>query len=557
MKKTIRKMMAVVPAVILVAAMMSSAVSAADAGSGDAAWEVSKSKTAVNLNEDFESEVTLSLPAAEEELVSDVVFVLDKSTSIDLQDEALEMLADLQKQVRNTNAKVKVGVVIFNKIANVTGFKDLETQYGDIEAAITQKINSGTNIHAGLLAGKQLLDGDTSVDDSRKYMIFVSDGISYLYCKNDDPSKAYTVSILNGGNDGQGSGNCKPCEAAECYDIKYGHSYVPESWDAWMEGIKDKVGVTTYDYEYGQGPKEVDSEGSVPYKDRADYAINVDKSLYYSYQLYKECAQQYNVYAMKASENNYYAYGASFMEWLTGGKSADFGMIENDISYLLDSGSAVVDEIGYGDGYNFDFVDDAAALKLTVGGEALDVSSLGDNEKGDADSAYGFGKTDEGYRFVLKYYRDGIVFEDNEYKECFKWEINEAVKISAPVQLTYSVKLMNPETEAGVYGEYDADGSRGYEGLFTNSRADLYPVSSDGAAGPAEQFAKPTVSYEVKAAPEEPAEPAAPADKPDTEVPSDRTAQTGDDMKIAAIVTLMLAAAAGIAVCARRLYLNK
>ena len=113
------------------------------------------------------------------------------------------------------------------------------------------------------------------------------------------------------------------------------------------------------------------------------------------------------------------------------------------------------------------------------------------------------------------------------------------------MQLTYSVKLMNPETEAGVYGEYDADGSRGYEGLFTNSRADLYPVSSDGAAGSAEQFAKPTVSYEVKAAPEEPAEPAAPADKPDAEVPSDRTAQTGDDMKIAAIVTLMLAAAAG------------
>ena len=58
-------------------------------------------------------------------------------------------------------------------------------------------------------------------------------------------------------------------------------------------------------------------------------------------------------------------------------------------------------------------------------------------------------------------------------------------------------------------------------------------------------------------APEEPTQPAAPADKPDAEVPSDRTAQTGDDMKIAAIVTLMLAAAAGIAVCARRLYLNK
>ena len=462
-------------------------------------WDVSKSKEATNLDGNYESQVTLSLPAAEEQLVSDVVFVLDKSTSTDLEDEALSMLKSLQEQVKNTNAKVKVGVVIFNKIANVTELKDLETQYDEIEAAIRQKISSGTNIHAGILAGKQLLDGDTSVDDSRKYMIFVSDGISYLYCKDDDPTKAYTVSVLNGGNDGEGSGNCKPCEAAECYDIKYGQSYVPEDWNAWMEGLKEKVGVTTYDYEYGKGPTEMDSEGSVPYKERAGYAINVDKSLYYSYQLYKECAQQYNVYAMKASDNNYYPYGASFMEWLMDGKRVDFEKIENDIYYLLDSGSAVIDEIGYGDDYNFDFVDDAADLKLTVGGEELNVSRLGDNEKGDADSAYGFGKTDEGYRFVLKYYRNGFAFGNHEYQECFKWEINEPVKISAPVQLTYTVKLTNPQKAAGTYGQYDKDGSKGYTDLYTNNQAVLYPVNSSGEQETAEYFNKPTVSYTVSA----------------------------------------------------------
>lgn len=43
-------------------------------------WETSKSKTATNLDENYESDVTLSLPAAEEELVSDIVFVIDESS---------------------------------------------------------------------------------------------------------------------------------------------------------------------------------------------------------------------------------------------------------------------------------------------------------------------------------------------------------------------------------------------------------------------------------------------------------------------------------------------
>lgn len=40
-------------------------------------WYVSRSKTATELDDDDVSHVTLSLPSAEEELSSDVVFVLD------------------------------------------------------------------------------------------------------------------------------------------------------------------------------------------------------------------------------------------------------------------------------------------------------------------------------------------------------------------------------------------------------------------------------------------------------------------------------------------------
>lgn len=68
-------------------------------------WQISKSKKATNLDENFESQVTLSLPSAEEKLENDIVFVLDKSTSVQLENEALEMLKELQAQAKENGAK--------------------------------------------------------------------------------------------------------------------------------------------------------------------------------------------------------------------------------------------------------------------------------------------------------------------------------------------------------------------------------------------------------------------------------------------------------------------
>ena len=181
MKHKMRKLLSVLLCCVMLLTLLP--VTAAAATADDWTPGYSKSKEATNLDENYESRVTLSLPSAEKQLETDVVFVLDKSTSSDVKDAAVNMLKGLNGQVNATSAKVKVGVVIFNKedhrVLQLTELND--ENMSKIEAAINEKIESGTNAHAGLLAGKAMLDEDTSVDASRKYLIFVSDGITYIF----------------------------------------------------------------------------------------------------------------------------------------------------------------------------------------------------------------------------------------------------------------------------------------------------------------------------------------------------------------------------------------
>lgn len=444
---------------------------------------VSKSKTATNLDENYKSEVTLSLPAADEQLVSDVVFVLDKSTSTTVETEMLQMLENLKNQVAATDAKVKVGVVIFNKEANqVLRLTELnDGNMDDIEAAIKKEISSGTNTHAGLLAGKAMLDADTEVAANRKYMVFVSDGITYMY--NEEPT---AIGLQNGDKTSVFAG-------PDNWNTKYGNNNAPVDWDTWLNAIGMQVEADgeTYDYPYGGN-----YENYISFDDRANHAMSIDKALYLTNQVYQEMqAAGYNCYAMTASSNADHPWATSFMNYLANGKNVSFDNIQNDIYYLLDKGSRVEDYMGYvagEDGYNFDFVDKASALSMKVGEETYEAVPLENN-------SYGFAPNDEqtsGYDYVLTY----VPGEAGE--EHFVWEINVPVSNFAPVQLTYTVKLTNPQNAIGTYGQYDKDGSENYSDLYTNNSATLYPVDSNGDKGIPEEFAKPTVSYTIGASDE-------------------------------------------------------
>ena len=436
-------------------------------------WNVSRSKTATQLDTNtWTSNVTLSLPSAEEALASDVVFVLDKSTSAKMEEQALKMLTALKEQTEKTKAKVKVGVVIFNKQANVTPLTDLATGYETIENAIKQTIESGTNTHAGLLAGKQLLDEDTEVAANRKYLIFVSDGITYMY--NAEPTVTAWSFFADAWKHWAGPDNWKS---------KYGSNNPPASWSARMTEIGKQVEAqgTKYEYPYGGTATEWTPEDDTTYK---NYANSIDKALYLTYQVYQEVqAAGYNCYAVVNGRPTDYLWGPDFMRYLANGQTVDFGKIQNDILYAVSAGSTVEDQMGDA----FDFV--PGSLKLTVGGKELKSKAVG-NVTYFGDDAENL--SENNCRFKVLYAPD---------TDAFVWTINENVSNFAPVQLTYTVKLTKPETDPGTYGTEDLKGEKDVpadKALFTNKRAVLNAINSAGAQLKPLDFPKPSVSYTVK-----------------------------------------------------------
>ncbi|MFR7853852.1 MAG: hypothetical protein ACLU5K_07765, partial [Christensenellales bacterium] len=234
-----------------------------------------------------------------------------------------------------------------------------------------------------------------------------------------------------------------------------------------------------------------------------NYANSIDKALYLTNEVYQEAKEAgYNCYAMTADSgaDTTYPWGPSFMNYLAGGKMVDFSEIRNNILYLVGPGSTVTDRMGKTADYDFDFINSAANLSLKVDETAYAVSAKTESLNEHETARYLF--TSDGVvaanqaeaPFVLHYYAKGT---DGASDECFVWDINVPVSNFAPVQLTYAVKLTNPKTASGTYGTYDKDGSKNYEGLYTNNSAVLIPKNSSGDTGADETFNKPTVSYTV------------------------------------------------------------
>lgn len=350
---------------------------------------------------------------------------------------------------------VKVGVVIFNRAADVAfPLTELtEGNYTTIEAAIRKTISSGSNTHAGLLAGKNMLDGDTAVEPHRKHLIFVSDGVTYQFCKEDDHTTPYTRSfdgslISNGVNQ---------CGTLSELNVQYGDSdeeaetSIPKgSIDNWMSDIAGRM--------------------------RTDNTESTYKAMQ---------ERGYQCHAVLARETR--QWGTAFMNRLAGGRAVDFNSIQHKVLYAVDKGSAVADTVGK----SFDLV--PGTFHLTVGGQELQYMQ-------DVNVTYfGGDRNESNYRFKIEY---------NGAADSFTWEINEPVSNFAPVKLSYTVKLAGTPA-AGTHGVMDLNGD-GYvddttthvdvsKALYTNESAILTPVATDGEQGEALEFPKPSVSYTAAA----------------------------------------------------------
>lgn len=488
-------------------------------------WEVSKSKTATALDADGSTRVTLSLPSAEETLASDVVFVLDTSSCVgEVMGQVSGLVAQLKAAQEKNNADIKVGAVIFNgssytmfdgKLVDVAtaieSLNDLSTKATSEEEVWTyfgldkdpNYVNKGSNLHAGLRAAQKLLDSDDAVSAGRKYLVSITDGMSYYW--NDEQDNVY--GIYSGSN---ANGPSYPsllfyawCEA---HKISMKESYkLPEDFEGWDSYLENAKALEAKDNEkYAINVRETKNtlatdfkfvrfstvsiltDKNIPYipePDKAKHAHGIDYSVTACLNTYQEMVDAgYQCYTLNPDyrTNTFPGLFTSKLNEMAKKAVIDFNSIQNDILYAVGRGSTVEDYMGYdvsngnnGNNYNFDLVHDS--LILTVGGQSL--ASLRDG------NTYYFGDT--GVNGVNKdNCRFKVVYTpENDGKEKFVWTINEAVSNFSRVQLSYQLRLRDDARTS----------TDGY--FYTNVSATLKPMDSKGAEGKAQEFERPKVKF--------------------------------------------------------------
>lgn len=498
-------------------------------------------KAATALDENLETKVTLSFPGQREAEPADVVFVLDKSgasAQTDIFKQAKAFLEEINQKAKADGLNIKVGVVLFNKVGNIQQpLTDVVTGYDDILTAMNSSVRHGTNMDAGLLAAKSILDKDTAVKAENKHVILISDGATYLYCKDGDFTKPYTRSFGSGAGVNM-MGGIWEWQSREYHlnnawkKFSDGSNFIfsqamksPEKLGEYLAYYRDQYensekNWAQYDYEYTDDAANNGTTNPIPVDVTAP--CNIDVAFWSTddtFQSMVNAGYDMNVYYKNAADFD----GSNFLKYLTrksnnGELDTDFAEIKAKLVDKIAAGSTVEDTIGA----NFDFVNDPAKISLTANDEKLSP------EKIDA-TTYGFGKKSDGtYRFTLK-------FQAGENEKLIL-TLNEAAAPSRPVVLEYSELLVNKPTEPGTHT------------LKVNESAVLHPIDGNGVAGEAYEFPVPTVDYTV-AKPDPAPQPGA-TDKPSdngaaTDKPGAKTAlaKTGDEAFAIGMGCLLVAGA--------------
>lgn len=521
-----KRILACLLALVMLIGLLPVTALAVDAGGTTVPMlDVSKSKTATALDADGSTRVTLSLPSAEETLTSDVVFVLDTSDCVgEVMNQVSGLVAQLKAAQKKNKADIKVGVVVFKGSAlpmfdgELVSAEEAETTLDEMiqevkAAAKKDKENvvlryldadkdfiyKGSNLHSGLLGAQALLKDDGAVKDSRKYVVTVTDGMSYYW--NDEQDNVY--GIYSGA---ESNGPTFPLLLfnawCEVHKISMNESYkLPkdfEGWDSYLENAKaleaqdngkyainiretkNKLATNFDDVRFSTVSILTDNEiPYIPETDKAKHAHGMDYSVTACLNTYQEMVDAgYQCYTLNPRYDikTFPGLFTSKLNEMAKKTVIDFNSIQNDILYAVGAGSTVTDIMGYdtdnGNNYNFDLV--PGSLILTVGGQPL--ASLRDG------NTYYFGNTgvnlnENNCRFMVEY------TPENDENEKFVWTINEAVSNFSRVQLSYQLRLRD-----------DARTSKDNY-FYTNFRATLTPKDSGGNIGREQTFDRPRVTF--------------------------------------------------------------
>ena len=472
--------------------------------------DVSRSKTATDLDANYQSTVTLSLPSAEETLSSDIVFVLDASDCAgNTMKEISYLVNELKTAQDEIGANIKVGAIIFNGSAYpmfdgklVDAAEAIEELTKLSAEATTEKevwayfgldkdpnyVNKGSNLHAGLRSAQKLLDSDDTVAAERKYLVAVTDGMTYYW--NDEQDNVYGIysqSTTNGLN----YPTLLFYAWCEGNNVPQGSYTLPTDfvgWDTYLANAKamQEADDGSYDVDIRTAKTLLNAadysavrfstvnalkEKGIAYisaDEKTSHAHGIDRSVLACLDTYQEMIDAgYQCYTLNAKYgvNTFPGLFTSKLNEMADKTVVNFNSIQNEILYAVGAGSTVEDKIA--DGFSLD----VKSFKLTVGGAEMpgtfDAST----------NTWSFGINDNGYaRFTVAY---------DESTKTFVWTINENVSNFAPVQLSYTIKLDSPATAAGTYEEP------------TNEYATLVPKDSAGNVGKELSFPVPIVSYTI------------------------------------------------------------
>ena len=493
-------------------------------------------KTATDLVND-KTDVTLSVGGKSAKENVAVMFLLDKSTSQGVRDEAAKMLDELATK---TNTNIMYDVVIFSGTASSSGWQDIQDST-TLDAIKDNFVGSnptdGTNMSAGILKAKSDIASlkNTHKEYTETYLITLSDGITYVWSEVDQ-GKVYCIPVSATGNSDSESSTQN---AVDTWDMMYDYGKSLEEVyggvPQFLSAIQSKITQTKNDshvqeYPSLQNPIDTYIYDAERTKETTDkYACGPEAAMYYSITGYEQLAKEFTktfAYALpelnkKTEEDNVtnwtsFPWGREVMEYcksISFNKDWDgnvsntnpgkiFSGIKDVIYYEIQSGS-ITDVIGA----DFSLTDQTLTqntFTLTVNGNPVAANAPNNN-------VINFGEKDEStgkYPYVLTYYKGTATKNaDNTYtitsgEKTYTYtpydttgEVNGPVsdeffvlEMNVPVvslDLTYNLSLTSKRTASGTYE------------VPTNESATLAYQSANQSSGTVD-FNEPTVSYRVK-----------------------------------------------------------